>query len=444
MRYFLSFMVLVIIRPLFAQHEHVHDMMDTTQTVMMSSAITPLAPMQRDGSGTSWLPDSSPMYAIHWQYRSWGIMMHGNFFLRYTDQNINNSKKRSGRQFSAPNWFMFMGQHTLSQNSRLMLRTMLSFDRLTEGGNGYPLLFQSGESWHGKKLVDRQHPHDLFSELAIAFSHKFENHSSLFAYFGLPGESALGPPAFMHRLSAMNNPDAPVGHHWQDATHITFGVATAGFQYKQLKFDGSIFTGREPDENRFNIDKARFNSYGFRISLNPSKFFALQASYAFLKSPERLEPRINVKRVTASMLYNHQFDDRKNWATTFIWGMNKPGNDNEEHSFLVESDLSIGKNSFYNRYEFVQKSSYDLNIIAIDEFNYNIHVLTLGAARNIIDIGNISLLLGFQGTVNRVGNVLQAYYGEHPLSFEIYLRLSPSALKMYHHHKMHHTEQMRM
>jgi len=124
--------------------------------------------------------------------------------------------------------------------------------------------------------------------------------------------------------------------------------------------------------------------------------------------------------------------------------MNKPGNDNEEHSFLVESDLSIVKSSFYNRYEFVQKSTYDLNIIAIDEFKYNIHALTLGAARNIIDIGNISLHLGFQGTVNRVGNVLQAYYGEHPLSFEIYLKLNPSALKMDHHHKMHHTEQMKM
>jgi hypothetical protein len=31
----------------------------------------------------------------------------------------------------------------------------------------------------------------------------------------------------MHRPS-QHDPDAPIGHHWQDSTHITFGVATLG------------------------------------------------------------------------------------------------------------------------------------------------------------------------------------------------------------------------
>ena len=33
---------------------------------------------------------------------------------------------------------------------------------------------------------------------------------------------------FMHRPSAADDPFAPLGHHWQDATHEAFGVVTTG------------------------------------------------------------------------------------------------------------------------------------------------------------------------------------------------------------------------
>src|SRR5690606_17825074 len=110
-------------------------------------------------------------------------------------------------------------------------------------------------------LVDHQHPHDLFSELSVAYTYMISDDVDVFAYLGYPGEPAFGPVAFMHRPSSLYNPDAPISHHWQDATHILFGVGTLGFRYKAFKMDGSLFTGTEPDEDRYNFDTPRFNSW---------------------------------------------------------------------------------------------------------------------------------------------------------------------------------------
>ena len=129
---------------------------------------------------------------------------------------------------------------------------------MLEGGKGYPLLFQTGETYKGEPLIDRQHPHDLFSELSLSYSHAFTKNVDAFVYVGYPGEPALGPVTFMHRPSALDNPNSPISHHWVDATHITFGVATIGIRVGKFKIEGSSFTGREPDEDRYNFDKAKF------------------------------------------------------------------------------------------------------------------------------------------------------------------------------------------
>lgn len=114
-----------------------------------------------------------------------------------------------------------------------MHSAMVSLDPIIEKGYGYPLLYQSGETFRGRPIHDRQHPHDFVSELTT-FSYKIDEKQSVFFYAGLPGQPALGPPTFMHRASAMNNPDAPLGHHWQDSWHITFGVVTAGYSFDIL------------------------------------------------------------------------------------------------------------------------------------------------------------------------------------------------------------------
>lgn len=399
-------------------------------TMLMTSALSPNLPMQRDGSGTSWLPDSTHMHAFHLRAKAWSLMLHGKMSLRYTNQDVGKKGTRGGSKFDAPNVFMVMGKRSLGVNNQLTLRGMFSFDRLTEGGNGYPLLFQTGETWEGERLIDRQHPHDFFGELSITYSYSMSGDTDLFVYFGLPGEPALGPPVYLHRPSSENNPDAPLGHHWQDATHITFGVLTAGWRYKQFKLDGSLFTGREPDENRFNIDKPRFDSYSIRLSWNPTERTAMQVSHGFLKSPESLEPEHDLWRTTASLIYNRPINRESNWATTIVWGMNKPIDEDAQHSLLGESELQIKDTFFYTRVEFIQKPAVDLGLVSEEHRLFLVRTFTLGAARNIITAGNMYLALGAQGTVYGVEEDLQSLYGTRPFSLGIFLRLSPGILKM--------------
>src|SRR5687768_2320289 len=132
---------------------------------------------------------------------------------------------------------------------------MVSLEPATIGKRGYPLIGQTGETADGKThLIDRQHPHDLFMELAATYSRNISDTASVFLYVGLPGEPALGPPAFMHRTSGVDNPEAPITHHWLDSTHITFGVVTAGVVVNNWKLEASAFRGREPDQHRFDIE----------------------------------------------------------------------------------------------------------------------------------------------------------------------------------------------
>src|SRR4030095_14618292 len=131
----------------------------------MRSSIDLADPMSREGSGTSWLPDSSPMYGKMFMFGRDMLMLHGAIFPRYT----NVSTRRGDDRIDAPNWIMGMFSHPLDETAQLGLRLMMSLDPLTEGGRGYPLLFQSGETWHDQPLHDRQHPHDLFRELSLSY-----------------------------------------------------------------------------------------------------------------------------------------------------------------------------------------------------------------------------------------------------------------------------------
>ena len=231
----------------------------------MSHAFSLNLPMSRNGSGTGWLADESPMYGVMFHTQTWMYMLHGNLFLRYNNQDFTSKSTRGDQKFDAPNWLMFMGQRKAGENGLFHFSTMFSLDAVF-GGDGYPLLFQSGESYKGAPLVDRQHPHDLFSELSVSYSHALSENTDLFGYLAYPGEPALGPVAFMHRPSAIYNPDAPLSHHWVDATHISFGVATIGIRFGQFKLEGSSFTGREPNEHRFDFDKPRFDSWSSGVS----------------------------------------------------------------------------------------------------------------------------------------------------------------------------------
>ncbi|TGD81413.1 hypothetical protein [Hymenobacter wooponensis] len=408
----------------------------------MSHAYSRNLPMSRNGSGTAWNPDNTPMFMWMHHKGQWMIMNHGALNLRYTNQNIGRSNgQRGGTTFDAPNWFMTMAQRRIGEKGLLNLTAMISLDPLTEGGNGYPLLFQSGEAYKGKPLIDRQHPHDLFSALSVAYTHAFTEDVDLTVYLGYPGEPAIGPVAFMHRISAMPNPDAALGHHWQDATHIAFGVATVGLRYKQFKLEGSNFTGREPDEHRYGFDKPRADSWAGRLNWNPTPSLALQVSKAYIKSPEELHLDENVRRTTASIIQSNQWGDYRFITSALVWGLNKHveadghSHGSASHSVLAETNVQLGKPAVYGRYEFVQKSNEELGIPLFgpaDEevtANYNVHGLTVGANYRVAQVAKTDFTLGAQATVYRPDSDIRYFYGRTPVSAQVYLRLNPSLMK---------------
>ena len=397
----------------------------------MHSSIDLADPMSREGSGTSWLPDSSPMYGKMFMFGNDMLMLHGAIFPRYT----NVSTRRGDDRIDAPNWIMGMYSHPLGDSAQIGARLMMSLDPLTEGGRGYPLLFQTGESWHDQPLHDRQHPHDLFDELSLSLSQKFDRDFSAYVYFGYPGEPALGPPTFMHRPSAMDDPDAPIGHHWQDSTHITFGVATAGLVWRNVKVEGSIFTGREPDEDRYDFDQPEFDSYSGRISWNPTKNLALQVSHGYIKSPEALDPKTNIHRTTASAIYNLPLGPDRNWSNAFVWGQNNTTGEGKTQSFLIESNYQRGRNTVYLRWERVQKSGHELVLDPPDESRiFPIGGYTIGYVRDLSHGNGLDIGLGTQFTINDRPDRLDRYYGDDPgYAFEFFLRIRPSL----HSHAAH-------
>ncbi|MBD2701658.1 hypothetical protein IC229_13490 [Spirosoma sp. BT702] len=424
--------------------------MDTSMG--MTHSLSRYLPMNRNGSGTSWHPDNTPMYAYmnHSKQKGWSFMLHYAVFLRYTRQNgINPDKRGYGQQFGAPNWVMGMAQRKVGQRGLFQVRAMLSLDPLTVGNGGYPLLFQTGESYKGQPLIDKQHPHDFLSELSVSYNHAFSRDVDVYGYVGYPGEPALGPPAFMHRISAFNMPAAPLGHHWQDATHILFGVATVGFRYKWAKVEASSFTGREPDENRYNFDKPRFDSYSYRLSINPSPSLAVQFSQGFIKSPEDLHAHENVTRTTASVLHSKAVGPNRYVTSAFVWGRNSHDGEGE-NSFLAESSLQWNKLAVYSRFENVGKTPNELAIIdpGFGGIPANaaliINNITLGMNYRIAQAHNTDLVLGAQFTGSVPDKLLVSLYGKMPLSGEVYLRLTPSLMTMRSMHRMGHGRMEKM
>src|SRR3990167_1444965 len=296
-------------------HAHEGRMMDAERTTMHGMYGT--YPMGQDATGTSWMPASTQMPGIHRFPDEWVLMVHGFLMAIYDDQ----GGPRGKDKFFSENMFMFTAQKDFG-NSTFALRNMISMEPATIGCDGYPLLLQTGETCNGiTQLTNRQHPHDFLMELAAVYTYRFSKENSLFAYFGYPGEPALGPPAYIHRFSAFFNPEAPITHHWLDSTHIIFGVATIGYVHDWFKVDTSLFNGKEPDQHRWNFDPPRFNSYSLRLSVNPTENIAAQVSYGFLESPETLEPNVNTRRATASMSYNKAWK-ASNWQITAAWGLN--------------------------------------------------------------------------------------------------------------------------
>jgi uncharacterized cupredoxin-like copper-binding protein len=410
------------------------DMVSGREHGHMASTTNIGDPMSRESSGTAWAPDSSPMYAKMKMTAAGMWMFMGTGFLRYTQIGSSRNGSIAGQgsrsKFDAPTMFMAMYSHPIGEKSQFGFRAMASLDPIIERGFGYPLLYQSGEQYRGRPLHDRQHPHDVISELAVTFSHKFDEKRSLYLYAGYPGEPALGPPMYLHRNSGANMPDAPIGHHWQDATHITFGVVTAGLSFGKAKIEASAFNGTEPNENRYNFDKPRLNSFSGRLSVNPTKNWSLQVSHGYLKNTEPLEPEIRVlRKTTASAIYNKKLDEDHNWASTFVWGQNR-ANGGSTNAVLFESNYDFFKNAVFGRIETVQKSGHDLVLNPVDEDKiFRVNAFSLGYVRDVVQGKGIDVGLGSMLTINTNPSTLTSYYGGTThAGWQVFMRFRPSKM----------------
>jgi hypothetical protein len=373
--------------------------------------------MMRDASGTAWQPDSTPMQGFAWKAGSWTGMVHGYANLVYDHQ----GGPRGAEKTFSESMVMAMAQRPLGPGV-LTLRSMLSLDPAM-GSDGYPLLLQTGETANGvTPLIDRQHPHDLFMELAVAYSAPLAKAYSGFVYVGYPGEPALGPPTFMHRFSGMDDPAAPITHHWLDSTHITFGVVTAGLVHGPFKIEGSIFNGREPDQRRWDFDPLRLNSYSGRVSYNPSPDWAFQVSYGFIKSPEQLTPNVDQHRVTASVSYNRKLSGG-NWQTTLAWGRNDDRPGATLDAVLLESAFSLGRHTVFGRAETVQKDELFAPPSPLAGEVFRVSELTLGYVYDLPIARHLSLGLGVEGTLNIVPSALTFAYGDEPAGYMPFMRL---------------------
>lgn len=384
--------------------------------------------MDRMGSGTTWVPDAAPIPSLYYSAPGrWDITAHGFVFAQYDKQ----GGPRGDAQFGSLNWAMVMASHTLA-GGRFQARTMLSLDAVTVTKRGYPLLLQSGESLDGVPLHDRQHPHDLWMELSVLYERPVTNAWGIMLYAAPSGEPALGPVAFMHRPSAMDNPTAPISHHWQDATHISFGVLSAGVFTHSFKLEGSAFNSREPDEDRFDFDPIRLDSWSTRATVNPAPEWSFTAGYGYLKSPEALDPTASMRRVALSALYGRPLGDEGQWSATAVYGGNRHAGHEMSHAVLLEAEAVLdARNTVLGRAELAQKSGEDLQVFtpvssAAPNAPFNVGAVSVGVIRELVRFGPGTLGAGVMGTVNVVPAALSGEYGSRtPLGVMVFLRVRP-------------------
>jgi hypothetical protein len=318
---------------------------------------------------------------------------------------------------------MAMAKRSLANSDTVQLRAMLSPDPVM-GKSGYPLLLASGETADGESLlVDRQHPHDLFMELSASYSHPFTPLDSVYVYAGLPGEPAFGPPSFMHRLSAMDSPEAPISHHWLDSTHITFGVLTAGYVHDNWKLEVSRYRGREPDQRRYNIETGALDSTSARLSWNPSANWSLQTSYADQHSPEALEPEVSPVKLSASAIYTAPLGPAGGWwSLTAAFGR-KSAHGQALDAYVLEA--AAKPNPAWTVFAKAEQAN-NAELMATDDHHggaYKVAKLSVGAIHDWRVSEHVKLGLGGLYTQSSVPSALKSDYGQRPNGTTIWLRL---------------------
>jgi hypothetical protein len=403
--------------------DHIHTAQVATQEVL---------PME--ASGTSWLPAATPMRAWTHQAHGWELMGHADVFAQFLFES--GEIHRRSHQAGSINWVMGSAKHAVG-SGQLTFRTMLSAEPWTIGGCGYPDLLATGEICDGDTIHDRQHPHDLFMEVAVEYDRPLTGSSRWQVYVAPAGEPALGPPAFPHRPSSAPNPLAPIAHHWLDSTHISFGVVTGGIYTGRWKAEASVFNGREPDSVRTDFDFAQLDAVAGRVSLAPTNRVTVQVSAGHVPQaeagPGRL-PRTDVTRATTSVSYQGGSTSGTSWAATIAYGVNAQDTVVPEgrvhqvgHAVLGEAEVTIrDRHTAVSRFEIVGKPAHDFHADQYAALVFTVEKLEFGYTRWLAERQSLVIGIGAAGTVSVVPPLLAPYYGGRVIpGLGVFLNLRP-------------------
>jgi hypothetical protein len=352
----------------------------------------------------------------------WHLMDIGIARLAYNRQGGPSGSDR----IESSNWNMIHVQKAIGPG-RLSLLVMNSLEPATFAKRGSPELFQTGESFRGQPLVDRQHPHDFFMNLSATYRLDLGADAGAWLQLAPVGEPALGPTAFMHRASSGENGTAPLGHHWQDSSHIAYNVATLGGGWKWVALEGSAFRGREPDEHRWDIDGGRIDSASIRARFFFGGGWSGQVSHGYLRQPEELVPG-NTHRTTAAAEYGAEGD--RPVAVTLLWGRNVESHGTSD-AYLLEGAFQLTpRDQLFGRAELVQKDRELLETKQVSpdqaggrEDLVRIGAYTAGYVRDFDGVPGLKTGIGADVTAYSFPSELKRVYGSFPVSIHAFLRL---------------------
>ncbi len=376
-------------------------------------------------SGTSAEPASTPAPMLMTMKGAWMLMFHANAFVADTQQ----TSPRGGDKLFSTNWFMPMAEREWGPG-QLTLRAMFSLEPATVTGEQYPLLFQQGETAYGVPIADGQHPHNFFMEMAALYDLHVGDKGLVSLYVAPEGDPAIGPTAYPHRASALENPVGTLGHHQEDSTHIANDVVTLGATYGIVRGEVSGFHGREPDEHRWKFEQGKIDSWATRLTIEPGRNWSGQFSYARITSPEALFPSENQERMTASLMCNRSVA-HGNWTSSAVWGRTRSLLDSaKENSYLLESTLQFKERHYaWIRLENAGRSNelligeHALPPAFREEPLTHVQAYTFGYDRDVNAIPNVSTAIGAQITNYGVGRPLQPIYGTNPISIQVFVRM---------------------
>ena len=408
--------------PALAQHE------SHAGPMAMPSPQTPPPPatlFESDMSRMTGMTAHDPMAGM--AMPSWSFMAMGVARLQYNRQ----GGPSGDDAIESGNWNMLMAQRDLA-GGRLTFMVMNSLEPATFPEGGTPELFQTGEAYRGRPLVDRQHPHDFFMNLSATYRRPV-GRGAVWLQLAPVGEPALGPVAFMHRASAGENPSAPLSHHWLDSTHITSNVITAGWGLGRFSVEASAFHGREPDEHRWDLDGGSPDSVSGRLKVRLGRGWSAQLSHGFVKDAEELVPG-DLRRTTASVHYGDEGDQPV--AVSLLYGRNDEDHGTSDALLAEGAWQATRHDQVFARAERVEK---DFELLADKRLHGEesgsapasasvedivpVGALTVGYVRSLGLAGSLNLGLGADVTLYDVPAGLEEAYGRHPVSTHVFARL---------------------